>query len=90
MISSFIWITLYLHKYYEVGNRVVIKSIFCTAYIVKMALTAGICIFLMFLAISRVYLGEHSYNEVLFGGSLGATLAFILHFFAKNFIKKLP
>lgn len=62
MTSSFILVTLYLHKYYEVGAKVMIRSVFCTAYIIKMALAGVIAIFLFFLAISRVYLGEHSYN----------------------------
>ena len=62
MATSFFWVSLYLHYYFEVGQRKKINTIFCTAYIVKMALTATLIIFLMFMALSRVYLGEHSYN----------------------------
>lgn len=62
MVTTFFWLTLYLQKYYEVGHKVHIKSIFCTEYIVKMALTAVMIMFFMMVAISRVYLGEHSYN----------------------------
>jgi hypothetical protein len=32
-----------------------------------MMLTVGMVLFFIFLAISRVFLGEHSYNQVLFG-----------------------
>ena len=68
MVSSFFWVTLYLHKYHEVGAPVPrMGSIFCTAYIVKMALTVALILFIMFLALSRVFLGEHSYNQVFFG-----------------------
>lgn len=55
-----------------------------------MALTVGLILFMMFLALSRVYLGEHSYNQVLFGSSLGITLAFIMHFKVKPIVKRLP
>lgn len=68
MTASFFWLTLYLHKYYEVGApRQRMPSVFCTAYIIKMALTVAMCIFFIFLAMSRVFLGEHSFNQVFFG-----------------------
>jgi membrane-associated phospholipid phosphatase len=54
-----------------------------------MAITAALLIFLIFLGISRVYLGAHSYNEVVFGTSLGLVVAFILHFFMKPALKRL-
>jgi membrane-associated phospholipid phosphatase len=90
MGTSFFWVTLLLHKYYEIGKEVKIKTIFCTAYIVKMALIAGLMIFLIFLAISRVYLGEHTWNEVLFGLSLGTSFAFLCHYYVKPYYKTLP
>ena len=62
MTSAFFWITLYLHYYHEVGAKKQIKSIFCTAYIIKMGLTVALILFIMFMALSRVFLGEHSYN----------------------------
>jgi membrane-associated phospholipid phosphatase len=61
-IASFFFLTIYLHKYYEVGHKVNIRTIFCTAYIIKMAFTAFLLIGLIFLAISRLYLGAHTYN----------------------------
>lgn len=61
-VGSFFYLTLYLHFYYEVGEKRKKMAVFCTAYIVKMALTAGLMIFLIFLCFSRVYLGAHSYN----------------------------
>ena len=90
MTSGFFWITMYLHKYYEVGAKREKVSVFCTAYIIKMALTVGLILFILFLALSRVFLGEHSYNQVLFGSSLGIVLAFGLHFTVKPLIKKMP
>lgn len=39
---------------------------------------------------SRVYLGVHTYNEVLFGASLGTVLAFIGHYQVKPFFLHLP
>lgn len=62
MGTSFFWITLFLHKYYEVGAKTKKMTIFCTAYIIKMGVVTSLMVYLMFLAISRVYLGEHSFN----------------------------
>jgi membrane-associated phospholipid phosphatase len=67
MTASFFWLTVYLHKYHEVGAIKKFNSVFCTEYIIKMMLTVGMVLFFIFLAISRVFLGEHSYNQVLFG-----------------------
>jgi membrane-associated phospholipid phosphatase len=55
-------------------------SIMCTGYIIKMALMAAGSVFIIFMGFSRVYLGAHSYNEVMFGATLGFTLACVLHF----------
>mmetsp|Transcript_8964 Transcript_8964/g.6308 ORF Transcript_8964/g.6308 Transcript_8964/m.6308 type:complete len:128 (+) Transcript_8964:215-598(+) len=60
--NTFIYTSLYLHCYYEVGVKRQKMNVFCTAYIIKMGLTAVMCIYFMFLALSRVYLGAHSYN----------------------------
>ena len=68
MTTAFFWLTIYLHKYYEVGTKTKIRnSIYCTAYLVKVGMTAGLILFIMFLALSRVFLGEHSYNQVFYG-----------------------
>jgi membrane-associated phospholipid phosphatase len=91
MISTFFWLTLYLHKYHEVGAKTPkIRSIFCTAYIIKMGLTIAMALFFLFLALSRVYLGEHSYNQVLFGSTMGLGLALVLHYFFKPLVKAMP
>lgn len=90
MITSFFWVTVYLHYYFEVGQKKQFNSIFCTAYIIKMAITASLVIFLMFMALSRVYLGEHSYNQVFYGTQLGLFFAFSLHYLVKPVLKKLP
>jgi hypothetical protein len=63
MMATFFWLSLYLDKYFEVGAvRPRVRSIFCTAYIIKMGVTVAICLFFIFLALSHVFLGEHSYN----------------------------
>jgi len=93
MIGSFFYLSLFLYKYYEVGNKAQMRSVFCTAYIIKMAVTCALMIDLIFVCLSRVYLGAHSYDQVIFGTSLGVVLIFILHFFAsdrlKNFVQEL-
>lgn len=62
MSATFFWITLYLNKYHDIGAKTKKMSVFCTAYIVKMAVTIAMILFFIFLAFSRVYLGVHSYN----------------------------
>jgi hypothetical protein len=52
MTNSFLLLSLYLHKYYEVGIPRKRMSVMCTAYIVKMALTCLGSVFLIFLAFS--------------------------------------
>lgn len=68
----------------------VIASIFCTEYIVKMALTSVMAIFIIMLPTSRVYLGLSSYNEVIYGSLIGVALAFVGHFRIKPIVKSLP
>jgi hypothetical protein len=60
--NTFTIITIYLHFYNDIGVKPKKMSVFCTAYIIKMALTAIGAIYLILLAISRVYLGAHSWN----------------------------
>ena len=83
--STFTLITIYLHFYYDIGVKPKKMNVFCTAYIIKMALTAIGAIYLILLAISRVYLGAHSWNQVLFGALIGSFLAFIGHYTFKSF-----
>lgn len=88
MTSTFFWLTLYLHKYFEVGvTRPRMRSIFCTAYIIKMVFTVAMFLFFIFLALSRVYLGEHSYNQVFFGSQLGIVLALTMHYLLKPLVR---
>ena len=88
--NVFFWLTLYLHAYNEVGVKQPRMAVFCTAYIIKMAATCLGVTFLIFMGFSRVYLGAHSYNQVLFGTMLGATLALIGHFRVKPVFLSLP
>jgi membrane-associated phospholipid phosphatase len=60
--NVFLWNSLYLHFYADVGVKPRRMSVFCTAYIIKMAATAIVLTYLMFVAFSRVYLGAHGYN----------------------------
>jgi len=62
LVSTFFFLTLYLHVYYDIGVKSKRMSVFCTAYIVKMAVTALVVIYLLLLAVSRVYVGAHSWN----------------------------
>ena len=90
MNTVFCWLTIYLHAFYEVGVIQPRMSVFCTAYIVKMA---GTCIgisLLIFMGFSRAYLGVGTYNEVLFGVSLGVTLAIIGHYKIKPMFLSMP
>ena len=90
MTASFFWVTVYLHQYYEVGSKVKFNGVLCTAYIIKMALSAALTLFIIFLGLSRVYLGEHSYNQVVFGTSIGIYFAVTLHYLLKPLIKQYP
>ena len=46
--------------------------------------------FLGTMALSRVYLGAHTYNEVLYGALIGTTMAGICHFKIKSLVLKIP
>ena len=88
--NVFLLLTLYLHQYYEVDVTQERMSVFCTAYIIKMAATASAMVFLIFMGFSRVYLGAHTYNQVLFGSMIGAYLAFVGHFVFKRAFLNIP
>lgn len=63
MINNvFLWYTVYLHFFKDVGIKRKRISIFCTAYIIKMAVTAFLITYIIFMGFSRVYLGAHGYN----------------------------
>ena len=61
-------------------------SVFCTAYIIKMAVTAATLIMLFILMASGVFLGGSAWNQVLFGATLGTTLAWIGHRIVKPWV----
>lgn len=88
--NVFFWLTLYLHLYNEVGVKVPRMSVFCTAYIIKMAATCIGITFLIFLGFSRAYLGLNTFNQVIFGTILGAVLALVGHFRVKPLFLRLP
>lgn len=90
LCNTFFWTTLYLHAYYEVGVVVPRMSVFCTAYIVKMALTALMFVYFIMMAFSRMYLGAHTLNQVIYGGLWGITLAIVMHFKVKPLFLSLP
>jgi len=90
LINSFILITLYLHQYYEVGVQEQKMNVFCTAYIIKMAVTAALLCFFVFLSFSQIYLGASFLNQALFGLSLGVVLAFIGHYKVKPAFLDMP
>ena len=88
--SSFFWVTIYLHAYYEVGVEQRRMSVFCTEYIIKMAASAALLCFFIFLGFSRVYLGASSLNQAVFGFTIGVVLAFIGHFKVKSMFLNMP
>jgi membrane-associated phospholipid phosphatase len=75
--NTFLWFTIFLHFYYDVGVPQKKMSVFCTAYIIKMVLLVAMCIMVFLMAVSRVYVGAHAWNQVLFGFTIG--LAFALN-----------
>ena len=62
MNNTFIIFSLYLHFYYDIEVKRKKISVFCTAYIIKMALSIALVIYVSIMAISRVYLGAHAWN----------------------------
>ena len=88
--TTYFWLTLYLHCYHEVGVKAARMSVFCTAYIIKMAATCIGISLIIFMAFSRVYLGVHSINEVIFGTILGATFSLIGHYKIKPLFLAMP
>ena len=62
MGNVFIYVSLYLHRFYEVGVIRPRMSMFCNEYIIRMGLTAVLALYIIFMGFSRVFLGAHSYN----------------------------
>ena len=90
MRNAFFWTIAYLHQYYEIGVQQPRMSVFCTEYIIKMAASAALLCFLVFLGVSQVYRGASTMNQALFGVTLGLVLAFIAHYKVKSFFLKMP
>jgi len=55
-------------------------TVFCTAYIIKMGLTAMLCVNFMLYGLSLVYLGFGSYNQVLFGFTIALVFSAVGHY----------
>ncbi len=49
--NSFLIMTLYLHAYHDIGEVRKRMSVFCTAYIIKMALTTVVTIYMIMAAV---------------------------------------
>lgn len=79
--NCFFWGSLYLHVFFE-GRAYSALTRFVST-IVVLAVTG-------LMALSRVYLGAHTLNEVLFGTLIGFTMAFIGHLHVKPLFWKLP
>lgn len=60
--QTFLWMTIYLHAYYDVGVKAKKMSVFCTAYIIKMAVNSIGLIYLVLLMTSQVYEGVNTWN----------------------------
>jgi len=90
LATSYITITLYLYKYYEVGEHAVrFRSVMCTGYIIKMGLMALLIFLNLNMGFAQMYLGANSYNNVILGGLLGTLLAILFHFGLKIHFKHL-
>lgn len=77
--NTFLMTTLYLNAYYDIGVKSKRMSVFCTAYIIKMALTSLAFVYLILMMCSRVYLGAHAWNQVVYGASLGVGMGIVGH-----------
>ena len=88
--TAFVLFSLFLHKYNEIGIVKERMSVMCTGYIIKMALMAGGSVYMIFMGFSRVYLGAHSYNQVLFGATFGTVLAVICYYQLKSYYLAQP
>eukprot|EP00347_Sterkiella_histriomuscorum_P007170 403349990 len=87
---TFIWLDFYhsnecsqTQKSY--GQQMEQKSKNMTIYIICTFVTFALPIFM---GISRVYVGVHSYDHVLYGWLWGLWLAFAFHYFLRDFILK--
>ena len=65
-------------------------SVFCTEYIIKMAASAALLCFIIFLGFSRIYLGASTLNQAIFGVTIGVVFAFIGHFKFKHLFLNMP
>ena len=84
IVNTFVSTTVYFNAYYDIGVKRKKMSVFCTEYIVKMALTSVGLIAIILLMTSLVYQGIHSWNQVLFGAVIGVGLGVIGHYNVKS------
>ena len=90
--NCFFWVSVYLHLFYDrmIINNSDGSTSFWNNRSVQFFITIFLTVFLGLMAISRVYLGAHTLNEVLFGTLLGVTIATIAHFRVKTFFYAMP
>lgn len=86
--NSFFWVSLYCHIFYDMMMSS--DEGFWKRKSVKFMSAIFLVVFLGLMALSRVYLGAHTLNEVLFGALLGSTMAAIGHFKVKPIFYGLP
>jgi len=90
MVGSFVILSLYLGKYYEVGEQQVkFRSVMCTGYLIKMVVQCAMLIYLLTLGFAQIYNGQNSYDQVLMGLVIGMYVAMVLHFYLKIHFKYL-
>jgi len=75
--NCFFWATLYLHFFYEVNQPP--ASMSSLKFVATLVFIAAIPL----MALSRVTMGAHTLNEVLFGTLIGITFAWIGHYKVK-------
>ena len=95
--NSFLWVSLYLHVFFDTalsfGDQEIDREggsprrVGPLSRFIALLVMAG---FLGMMAVSRVYLGAHTLNQVLFGTLIGSTLAAIGHFKVKPIFMMLP
>ena len=79
-IGSALTVWLDLNQYVS-QNESILKPWYCRFFLLTVAILFGVSV-----GYSRVILGVHSWNQVVFGLTLGIWIAFTLHFCVKDSI----
>ena len=85
--NTFLWLTVYFHYFHEGHSQLIDMGRSRLPQIVALILLAG---GIPLMALSRVYLGAHTLNQVLFGTLIGSLWASIGHFKVKPIFLQLP